>query len=102
MGGVLPNLVFNKCLTENSIREDTSKYYKGGLTLLSSCDVSPIRRVNQSIWMISMISRNKCFRSTLTIQESLAEEIFLALTASKSSGSIAKKMEIESIAAESR
>jgi len=74
----------------------------GGVVKRQAVDVSPFRRVNQAIYLISHGAREASFRSIKTIAECLADEIVNASKGSSSSYAIKKKDEIERVAKANR
>ena len=67
-----------------------------------ACDVSPIRRVNTAIYLITTGAREASFRNIKTIAECLADEIMNAAKGSSNSYAIKKKDEIERVAKSNR
>merc|ERR1739841_129668 len=71
----------------------------GGTVRRQAVDVSPLRRVNQGIYLICKGARESAFRTHKSIAECLADEI---INASKGPGSnsfaVRKKDEIERVA----
>ena len=65
-------------------------------------DVSPLRRVNQAIYLIAVGARNSSFRNIKTIAECLADEIMNCAKESSNSYAIKKKDEIERVAKANR
>ena len=59
-------------------REDSTRVGGGGAVRRQACDVSPIRRVNQAIYLITTGAREASFRNIKTIAECLADEIMNA------------------------
>merc|ERR1711862_1043807 len=76
-------------------REDSCKVGSSGTVRRQAVDVSPIRRVNYSIWLITTGARLAAFRNQKTISECLADE-------SSNSYAIKKKDEIERVAKANR
>ena len=62
--------------------------------------MSPLRRVNQAIWLITTGAREAAFRNVKTIAECLADELINA--AKGSSNSYAIKDELERVAKANR
>jgi len=83
-------------------REDSTKIGGGGSARRQAVDVSPIRRVNQSIYLITQGARKAAFRSIKTISECLADEIINCSKESSNSFAIKKKDEIERVAKANR
>ena len=65
-------------------------------------DMSPFRRVNQALYLISSGAREAAFRNIKTIAECLADEIINAAKGSSNSYAIKKKDEIERVAKANR
>merc|ERR1719389_433709 len=82
-------------------REDSCKVGSSGTVRRQAVDVSPIRRVNYSIWLITTGARLSSFRSIKTIAECLADEIVNCAKESSNSYAIKKKDELERVAKES-
>eukprot|EP00669_Euglena_mutabilis_P013194 TRINITY_DN79_c0_g1_i1.p1 TRINITY_DN79_c0_g1~~TRINITY_DN79_c0_g1_i1.p1 ORF type:complete len:106 (+),score=8.76 TRINITY_DN79_c0_g1_i1:338-655(+) len=69
-----------------------------GVVRRQSVDVSPLRRVNQAIYLITTGAREAAFRTIKTFPECLADEIINASKGSSNSYAIKKKDEIERVA----
>ena len=65
-------------------------------------DVSPFRRANQAMYLMSIGARDASFRTIKTIAECLADEIINASKGSSNSYAIKKKDEIERVAKANR
>ena len=63
---------------------------------------SPLRRVNQAIYLITTGAREAAFRNVKTISECLADELINAAKGSSNSYAIKKKDEIERVAKSNR
>lgn len=62
-------------------------------------DVSPIRRVNQAIYLLSIGTRDRAFKTQKTIAECLADEIINCEKGqTQSCYALRKKEEIEKVA----
>ncbi|KAJ1628526.1 ribosomal protein S7 domain-containing protein [Pavlovales sp. CCMP2436] len=83
-------------------REDSTRVGGGGAVRRQACDVSPLRRVNQAIFLIATGAREAAFRNIKTIAECLADEIVNAAKGSSNSYAIKKKDEIERVAKSNR
>ena len=59
-------------------REDSTRVGGGGAVRRQACDVSPLRRVNQAIYLITTGAREASFRNIKTIAECLADEVMNA------------------------
>jgi small subunit ribosomal protein S5e len=85
-----------------SPREDSTRIGSGGVVRRQAVDVSPMRRVNQAIYLITQGARAAAFRNVKTIAECLADEINNAAKGSSNSYAIKKKDELERIAKANR
>ena len=94
---VLVNAVMN-C----GAREDSTRIGSGGVVRRQACDVSPMRRVNQAMYLITIGAREASFRSIKTIAECLADELINAAKGSSNSYAIKKKDELERVAKANR
>ena len=56
-------------------REDSARAGSGGVVKKTAVDVSPLRRINLALYLISIGARESAFRSTRRIGECLADEI---------------------------
>jgi small subunit ribosomal protein S5e len=59
-------------------REDSTRIGTGGVVRRQAVDVSPIRRVNQAIYLITKGSREAAFRNIKSVSEILADELIAA------------------------
>mmetsp|Transcript_20042 Transcript_20042/g.66315 ORF Transcript_20042/g.66315 Transcript_20042/m.66315 type:complete len:207 (-) Transcript_20042:154-774(-) len=62
-------------------REDSTRVGGGGAVRRQACDVSPLRRVNTAIYLMTTGAREASFRNIKTIAECLADEIMNAAKA---------------------
>lgn len=83
-------------------REDSTQVGSAGVVRRQAVDVSPLRRVNASIYLITTGARNTAFRNIKSIAECLADEIINASNDSQNSYAIKKKDEIERAAITNR
>jgi small subunit ribosomal protein S5e len=99
--GENPLQVVIDAISNGGCREDSTRIGTGGVVRRQAVDVSPLRRVNQAIYLITKGSRESSFRTIKSMSEILADEL---LAASKGSGSgansyaVKKKDEIERVA----
>merc|ERR1719420_1115389 len=97
--GENPIQVCVTAISQAGAREDSTRIGSGGVVRRQAVDVSPLRRVNQAIYLICKGSRETAFRNVKSIAECLADEI---INASKGTGSNSaaarKKDEIERVA----
>ena len=59
-------------------REDSTRIGRAGTVRRQAVDVSPLRRVNQAIWLLCTGAREASFRNIKTIAECLADELINA------------------------
>merc|ERR1719157_297125 len=83
-------------------REDAMKVGGAGVARRQAVDVSPFRRVNQAIYLLTVGARESSFRNIKTIAECLADELINAAKGSSNSYAIKKKDEIERVAKANR
>jgi len=103
MSGKNPIQMFTNAIANCGPREDSTRIGTGGVVRRQAVDVSPLRRVNQGIYLISQGARERSFRNIKTFSECLAEEIIYAGTNDiESSSALKKKYEIERIAKANR
>lgn len=97
--GENPIQVIVNAIAEGGCREDSTRIGSGGVVRRQAVDVSPLRRVNQAIYLICKTARESAFRSLKSISETLADEIINASKGSAgNSGAVRKKDEIERVA----
>lgn len=90
---VLVNAIIN-----SGPREDSTRVGSAGIVRRQAVDVSPFRRINQALYLITVGAREASFRNAKTIAECLADEIINASKGSSNSYAIKKKDEIERVA----
>ncbi|KAI9295451.1 40S ribosomal protein S5 [Neoconidiobolus thromboides FSU 785] len=83
-------------------REDSTRIGSQGTVRRQAVDVSPLRRVNQSIYLLTTGARESAFRNIKTIAECLADELINAAKGSSNSYAIKKKDELERVAKSNR
>jgi small subunit ribosomal protein S5e len=98
--GANPLAVLFEAIVQGGAREDSTRIGSGGTVRRQAVDVSPLRRVNQAIYLICKGSRESAFRTHKALAECLADEI---IAASKGVGqansyAVKKKDEIERVA----
>jgi small subunit ribosomal protein S5e len=99
--GENPLQVLVDAIANGGAREDSTRIGTGGVVRRQAVDVSPLRRVNQAIYLMTKGCRESAFRTIKSMSEILADEI---IAASKGSGSgansfaVKKKDEIERVA----
>lgn len=97
-----PLQVIVDAITNTGPREDTTRVGGGGAARRQAVDVSPLRRVNQAIALLTIGAREASFRNIKTIAETLAEELINAAKGSSTSYAIKKKDELERVAKSNR
>jgi small subunit ribosomal protein S5e len=95
-----PLEVVFEAIVQSGAREDSTRIGSGGTVRRQAVDVSPLRRVNQAIYLLCKGSRESAFRSHKCMAETLADEL---INASKGVGAgnsyaVRKKDEIERVA----
>ncbi|KAF3925291.1 hypothetical protein ABW20_dc0107294 [Dactylellina cionopaga] len=83
-------------------REDSTRIGSAGTVRRQAVDVSPLRRVNQAIHLLTIGAREAAFRNVKSIAECLAEELINAAKGSSNSYAIKKKDELERVAKSNR
>eukprot|EP00164_Ancoracysta_twista_P000940 GFYU01001232.1.p1 GENE.GFYU01001232.1~~GFYU01001232.1.p1 ORF type:complete len:211 (-),score=71.35 GFYU01001232.1:148-735(-) len=83
-------------------REDSTRIGGGGVVRRQAVDVSPLRRVNMAMYLITTGARESAFRNIKTVAECLADEIINAAKGSSNSYAIKKKDELERVARSNR
>merc|ERR1712115_26917 len=83
-------------------REDSTRIGRAGTVRRQAVDVSPLRRVNQDIWLCCTGAREAAFRNIKSIAECLADELINAAKGSSNSYAIKKKDELERVAKSNR
>ena len=76
--GENPLQVTVDAISQGGAREDSTRIGSGGVVRRQAVDVSPLRRVNQAIYLICKGARESSFRSLKSIAETLADEIINA------------------------
>ena len=99
--GENPIQVLIDAIANGGAREDSTRIGSGGVVRRQAVDVSPLRRVNQALYLMCKGCRDSSYRTIKSMSEILADEI---IAASKGSGSgansfaVKKKDEIERVA----
>merc|ERR1712147_245255 len=82
--GLNPLQVLINALANGGAREDSTRIGSGGTVRRQAVDVSPLRRINQAIYLMHKGAKDSSFRSLKSIQECMADEI---INAAKGTGS---------------
>lgn len=97
-----PLQIIIDAIINTGAREDSTRIGSAGAVRRQAVDVSPLRRVNQAISLITQGSREAAFRNTKSIAECLADELINAAKGSSNSYAIKKKDELERVAKSNR
>ncbi|CUM64637.1 uncharacterized protein PRCAT00002246001 [Priceomyces carsonii] len=97
-----PIQVVVDAIVNSGPREDSTRVGSSGTVRRQAVDVSPLRRVNQAIALLTIGAREASFRNVKTIAECLAEELINAAKGSSTSYAIKKKDELERVAKSNR
>merc|ERR1712141_124874 len=100
--GENPLQVLVDAIINGGPREDSTRIGSAGTVRRQAVDVSPLRRVNQAIYLLTIGAREASFRNIKTIAECLADELINASKGSSNSYAIKKKDELERIAKSNR
>lgn len=102
LNGENPVQVLVSAIMNGGPREDSTRIGRQGSVRRQAVDVSPMRRVNQAIWLLCTGARNASFRNTKSMAECLADELINASKGSSNSYAIKKKDELERVAKSNR
>ncbi|TBU13245.1 ribosomal protein S7 [Hamiltosporidium tvaerminnensis] len=83
-------------------REDSARIGRGGAMKRTSVDISPLRRLNLAIFLITKGIRTSAMKSVKTLSEVIADELISASKGAQSSYGVKKRDEIERIAKSNR
>jgi len=97
-----PIQVFVDAVVNTGPREDSTRIGSQGTVRRQAVDVSPLRRVNQAISLLTIGTRESAFRNVKSISECLADELINAAKGSSNSYAIKKKDELERVAKSNR
>jgi len=102
MTGANPIQVTVDAIVRSGAREDSTRVGSAGVVRRQAVDVSPLRRVNTAIALLTSGAREASFRNMKSISECLADELVNASKGSSNSYAIKKKDEIERVAKSNR
>ncbi|KAL3989482.1 ribosomal protein S7 [Acanthocheilonema viteae] len=102
LSGENPVQVLVHAVINSGPREDSTRIGRAGTVRRQAVDVSPLRRVNQAIWLLCTGAREAAFRNIKSIAECLADELINAAKGSSNSYAIKKKDELERVAKSNR
>ncbi|MEW5307051.1 MAG: hypothetical protein WDW38_002119 [Sanguina aurantia] len=97
-----PIQVLVDAIINSGPREDATRIGSAGVVRRQAVDISPLRRVNQALFLLSTGAREAAFRNIKTIAECLADELINAAKGSSNSYAIKKKDELERVAKANR
>ncbi|KAG9220653.1 hypothetical protein CCMSSC00406_0003752 [Pleurotus cornucopiae] len=97
-----PIQVLVDAIVNTGPREDSTRIGSQGTVRRQAVDVSPLRRVNQAISLLTIGTRESAFRNVKSIAECLADELINAAKGSSNSYAIKKKDELERVAKSNR
>merc|ERR1712154_42096 len=100
--GENPIQILLQAIINSGPREDSTRIGRAGTVRRQAVDVSPLRRVNQAIWLLCTGAREASFRNIKTIAECLADELINAAKGSSNSYAIKRKDELERVAKSNR
>ncbi|KAG2377635.1 hypothetical protein C9374_009151 [Naegleria lovaniensis] len=83
-------------------REDSTRIGTAGVVRRQAVDVSPLRRVNVAIYLITQGAREASFRTIKSLAECLADEIINCAKLSPNSYAVKKKDEVERVSKANR
>ena len=73
-----PLKILVEAIANSGPREDSTRIGRAGTVRRQAVDVSPLRRVNQAIYLLTSGARQASFRNIKTISECLADELINA------------------------
>ncbi|BFZ54924.1 ribosomal protein S5 [Savitreella phatthalungensis] len=97
-----PIQVLVDAIVNCGVREDSTRIGSSGTVRRQAVDVSPLRRVNTAISLLTIGAREASFRNIKTISECLAEELINASKGSSNSSAIKACDERERVARSNR
>lgn len=100
--GENPLKILVDAIQNSGPREDSTRIGRAGTVRRQAVDVSPLRRVNQAIWLLCTGARESSFRNIKTIAECLADELINAAKESPNSYAFKKRDELERVAVSNR
>ncbi|CAL9108142.1 unnamed protein product, partial [Musa textilis] len=80
-----PIQVIVDAIINSGPREDATRIGSAGVVRRQAVDISPLRRVNQAIYLLTTGARESAFRNIKTIAECLADELINAAKGSSNS-----------------
>ena len=97
-----PIQVLINAIINSGPREDSTRIGYTGTARRQAVDVSPLRRINIALQLLTAGARESSFKNLKTISECLSDELINAARGSSNSFAIKKKDEIERVAKANR
>ena len=97
-----PVQILVKAVENSAPCEHTTRISYGGVAYHQAVDISPLRRVDLALRLLSEGARKIAFGNPRSLEECLAEELILAANNDLKSHAVQKRNEIERIARASR
>lgn len=85
---ILSTFYLSMCNYYSGPREDATRIGSAGVVRRQAVDISPLRRVNQAIYLLTTGAREAAFRNIKTIAECLADELINAAKGSSNRSDI--------------
>lgn len=73
--GKNPLEIVLQAVSNGGPREDSTRIGSGGAVKKGAVDISPLRRINQALYLVAVGAREASFRSIRNIAECLADEL---------------------------
>ena len=100
--GENPITILVSAIENSAPCEDTTRISYGGVAYHMAVDISPLRRVDLALRLLSEGARKTSFGNPRPLEECLAEELILAANRDVKSFAVQKRNEMERIARSSR
>ena len=100
--GQNPVGVLARAVENSAPCEDTTRISYGGVVYHMAVDISPQRRIDIALRLLSEGARKAAFGNARSLEECLAEELILAANKDVKSYGVAKRNEMERVARASR
>eukprot|EP01132_Coremiostelium_polycephalum_P001304 gene1304-1646_t len=97
-----PLQVLVEAVKNSAPREDSTRIGSAGTVRRQAVDVSPMRRVNHALYLLTQGARAAAFRNIKTVSECLADELINASKNSSNSYAIKQKDSLERTAKQHR
>jgi len=100
--GENPIQILVRAVENSAPCEDTTRISFGGIVYHMAVDISPLRRVDLALRLLSEGARKVAFGNPRSLEECLAEELVLAASKDVKSYAVQKRNEMERVALSSR